>query len=66
MLHIQVVSHHFVKQNLIIASEWFQLGMIAQWKDSKETKQRKLNEQYEQQAMDFTNEIAYENEMVTI
>lgn len=66
MLNIQVVSHHFIRQNLITASEWFQLGSIAVWKDSKETKQRKLNEQYEQQAMDYSNQIAYEQGMVSL
>jgi hypothetical protein len=39
--------------------------MIAQWKDSRETKQRKLYEQYEQQAMEYANDIAYENGMVS-
>jgi hypothetical protein len=64
-MYINIVSHHFVQKNLIAVSEWFQLGMTAVWKDSKETKQRKLYKQYEQQAIDYSNQIAYENGMVS-
>jgi hypothetical protein len=63
-MYINIVSHHFVQQNLITVSEWFQLGMIAQWKDSQETKQRKLYKQYEQQAIEYASNIAYENGIV--
>jgi hypothetical protein len=57
--------HHFIlNKNVRIASEWFQIGSIAVWRDSQETKQRKLYEQYEQQSIEYANAIAYENGMV--
>lgn len=65
-MYVNIVSHHFIRQNLVTVSEWFQIGSFAHWIDSKETKQRKLYEQYEQQAMEYSQQIAYENGIVSL
>lgn len=63
MLNIQVVSHHFVRQNLITASEWFQIGSFCSWNKLKETKE---SEKLEKAALLYKQNNLYEQRLMTI
>lgn len=64
------ISNFTVHQNVIIASEWFQIGAFCKFTDSRETKAQKkalaIYQKYEQDALNYNQQLAYENGMVSL